>query len=96
MCGICLLIVCASPGLAGTLDATVLGANGQPKSFVRIEIGGLAGGQTLFTGPNGRFQVELSVGSYTIEVYERSRGMQFDFDMPEANTDTTETFQVSW
>lgn len=68
--------------VAGTLQGTVVGKEGAPKEYVRVEVSGPAS-RTVFTGEDGSFSLELPGGRYVLRVSERNRHMSFDVDVPD-------------
>jgi len=80
--------------LAGTLAGLVVGSNQRPKAFVRIEIGGPQD-KTIFSGPDGRFKIDLPKGEYTVQIFERTRGTRFHVNIP-AQGVINERFSVRW
>lgn len=95
--GILVLLICfALPetAVAGTLAGRIVGSNQRPKAFVRIEIGGPRE-KTVFSGPDGRFRVDLPPGQYTVQIYERTRGTRFTVDVPRQGV-VEKRFPVRW
>jgi hypothetical protein len=84
----------AAHASAGTLDGRVLRQNGEPAASVRVDLLGPQGA-ALLTGGDGRFQADLSGGTYTVQVTEEGRRKQFRVDVP-AQGVVTRDFGLEW
>jgi len=79
---------------AGTLIGSVVGINDTPRPYVRVEFHGPQG-TTTFSGADGKFSVELAMGSYVVQVIQGDQAAQFNVVVPDKGT-VTQSFKLTW
>lgn len=91
---VCLLIsllVFPAMGAADPLAGTVVGADGQPKPYVRIDIIGPRK-VVVVADENGRFAVDVPQGRYKVRVTDDRRRMDFATSSPAQG----KQFKLGW
>jgi hypothetical protein len=78
-------------GSADPLDGTVVGKDGQPKPYVRIDIIGPRR-VVVVADDTGRFAVDVPQGRYKVRVTDNRRRMDFDATSPSQG----QQFKLSW
>ena len=82
------------PSLAGTLEGTIIGANGEPRPYARVNAIGPQQRVTV-SDQEGKFRIDAAGSSYLIRVVEgRGRG-DLSLTIPDTGTLTRE-FRVVW
>jgi hypothetical protein len=76
MLGVLLAAVIASPAYSQNLQGIVKGRDGQPKSYVLVDILGPSNVHTQ-TDAAGRFEATVRAGAYVIRIREGRRRMEF-------------------
>jgi hypothetical protein len=79
---------------AGTLSGSVVGINDTPRPYVRVEFHGPQG-TTTFTGADGKFSVELAMGSYVVQIIQGDRAARFNVAVPDKGI-VTQSFKLTW
>ena len=85
----------ATAHAAALLEGTVLGAAGNPKPYVRIEVSGPRH-TTLFTDKDGKFSLPLEAGKYTLVVSELNRITTFQLELRGDEARAARTFKLAW
>ena len=78
-----------------TLTGTVTGTGGHSKALVRVDARGPQQRVTV-TDSNGKFALGLSAGTYTIEIREGNRVVQFSVSIPDGNSPVKRDFALPW
>ena len=81
----------SATGSADPLGGTIVGKDGQPKPYVRIDIIGPRK-VVVVADDNGRFAVDVPQGRYKVRVTDNRRRMDFDAASPSQG----QQFQLSW
>lgn len=79
---------------AGTLSGSVVGINDTPRPYVRVEFHGPQGA-TTFSGADGKFSVELAMGSYVVQIIQGDQAAQFNVVVPDKGV-ITQSFKLTW
>jgi Carboxypeptidase regulatory-like domain len=78
-----------------TLAGTVTGAAGHSKALVRVDARGPQQRVTV-TDSDGKFALGLPAGTYTIEIREGNRVVQFSVSIPDGNAPVKRNFALPW
>jgi hypothetical protein len=81
----------AGTAAADPLSGTIVGADGRPKPFVRIDIIGPRK-VVVVADDNGGFAVDVPQGRYKVRVTDERRRMDFDASSPSQG----QRFKVDW
>lgn len=93
--GLFAALVPVGPGaLAGTLEGTIIGANGQPRPYARINAVGPQQRVTV-SDQNGEFRVDAAGGAYLIRVIDGKRQADIRVTIPNSGSLSRE-FRVDW
>lgn len=90
-----LSLVLINNAAAGTLAGQVLTKDGTPKPNVRVDLLG-PDKKVLLSNSQGKFNVSLSAGYYTVRITDANRQMNFPETSIPASGTVTRTFQLKW
>lgn len=91
LCFLISVLALPAPGSADPLGGTVVGKDGNPKPYVRIDIIGPQKSVVL-ADENGRFAVDVPQGRYKVRVTDNRRRMDFDASSPSQG----KKYKLSW
>lgn len=91
LCFFVSVLILPTPGVADTLAGTVVGKDGQPRPYVRIDI---IGPQkvVIVADENGKFAVDVPQGRYKVRVTDDRRRMDFAASSPVQG----KQFKLNW
>jgi len=91
LCFLISLVVLPAAGVADPLEGAVVGKDGVPKPYVRIDIIGPRK-VVVVADDNGRFAVDVPPGRYKVRVTDKRRRMDFDASSPAQG----QQFMLTW
>jgi len=91
LCFLISLLAFPAAGIADPLSGTVVGKDGQPRPYVRIDIIGPRK-VVVVADDNGQFAVDVPKGRYKVRVTDNRRRMDFDASSPTRG----KQFKLTW
>ena len=91
---IAVVLSVAASAVAGTLEGTIIGANGEPRPYARVNAVGPQQRVTV-SDQEGRFRIDAAGGVYLIRVIEGKRQADIRVTIPGSDS-LKRDFRVDW